>query len=510
MPHIGKESEDFVMQKSTTGAQAPKKDSPFIPMAEAQGSSDSGSDKDQDTSNSQNIRSSETTRFEDSKPKNQLPVLDGLRAIACLGVLIYHLNVISAGIGVWGPVYNIHDIVGTLTFISQALGNSGHSGIYLFFVLSGFLLFLPYAKSLLFDSPWPSLRRFYLRRIFRIVPAYYATVFLVALFLHPAFLHASHWHDLWLLLTFRMGLSLSGQLNGVFWTLAIEFQFYLLLPILAWLFGLIVCRGSINWRMSKLFFCLLMMIVWGLLTRYWGLYLSKTNKLDFLIPHRVLIALQPFIYGDHSKFLEVFAIGMLVCTLYTYIQYAPSAQSWSGRMHRLSPLLLTVGLAIVFFLCFWYYYFTDLNIYNFILYTRSVKYPIYHVIFTFLDPYFPTLMYLFLPEWECLGYAIGYGLCLLALLYSSASVKRLLEGSTLGWVASISFSLYMWHQPLMYIFQGTLLFKIQQQNLGHLIEYVAFWCWTLVIALPVSAMFYRWVEKSGIRLGDRLLRKLGK
>src|SRR6266571_3795752 len=41
----GKESEDFVMQKGTTSAQAPQKDSPFIPMAKAQRSSGSGSDK---------------------------------------------------------------------------------------------------------------------------------------------------------------------------------------------------------------------------------------------------------------------------------------------------------------------------------------------------------------------------------------------------------------------------------------------------------------------------------
>jgi len=43
--HMGKESEDFVMQKGTTSAQAPQKDSPFIPMAKAQGSSGSRSDK---------------------------------------------------------------------------------------------------------------------------------------------------------------------------------------------------------------------------------------------------------------------------------------------------------------------------------------------------------------------------------------------------------------------------------------------------------------------------------
>ena len=93
-------------------------------------------------------------------------------------------------------------------------------------------------------------------------------------------------------------MQLSQQLNGPFWTLAIEFQFYLLLPIIAWLFRLIVRRGMLHWRMIKLTLCLLVMVAWGLLTRYWGIYLANTPKLDFLIPHSVSIALIPFIYGD--------------------------------------------------------------------------------------------------------------------------------------------------------------------------------------------------------------------
>ena len=463
---------------------------------------------DQDMSNSQNIPLSEANILEKNKPKNHIPALNGLRAIASAIVLLSHLNSIAAQTGIWGPVYDIHDISGTLIYFSQSLANGGYSGVYLFFVLSGFLLFLPYAKALIFDSPWPSLRRFYLRRIFRILPSYYVTLFLITLLLHPDFLHASHWHDLWLFLTFRMSTFLSGELNGVFWTLAIEFQFYLLLPIIAWVFGLIVCRGSINWRVAKLSSCLLVMIAWGLLTRYWGLYLSTTTKLDFLIPHQISLALKPLIYGDQGKDLEVFAIGMLVCTLYTYMQYTPSAQAWSMRMRYLSPLLLIIGLSIIFFLFFWVYYFIDINAHNYTIFARYVKYPRYHVIFPSLAPSTPILVSLYLPEWQNFGYAIGYGLCLLAVLYGPSRVKRPLEGAILRRLALISFSLYMWHQQLLFLFRNIILFQIQQQQLGHLVEYAALWCWTLVIILPVSAMFYSWIEQPGIRLGEWLIGKL--
>ena len=72
--------------------------------------------------------------------------------------------------GIWGPVYNIHDVPGMLAFFVASVAYYGESGVIFFFLLSSFLLFLPYAKALLFEDPWPSLRRFYLRRIFRILP----------------------------------------------------------------------------------------------------------------------------------------------------------------------------------------------------------------------------------------------------------------------------------------------------------------------------------------------------
>src|SRR5262249_32500669 len=146
---------------------------------------------------------------------------------------------------------------------------------------------------LLFDTPWPSLRCFYLRRIFRILPGYYVTLFLLAFIFHPELLARSRWQDLWLFLTFRMNFMLSQELDGPFWTLATEFHFYLLLPILAWLFRLVVSYGTVYWRMFKLSMCLLVVLVWGLLTRYSFLSHIPLN-LGFLLPHLLFLALEPF------------------------------------------------------------------------------------------------------------------------------------------------------------------------------------------------------------------------
>ncbi len=142
--------------------------------------------------------------------------------------------------GILPPLQDSNPLAIILNYIGAFFAEFGESGVILFFVLSGFLLFLPYAKALLLESSWPSARRYYLRRIFRILPGYYVTLLLILSFFHPEFLNINHWHDLWMFLTFTMSLNLSSQVNIPFWTLAIEFQFYLLLPIIAWLFSLVV------------------------------------------------------------------------------------------------------------------------------------------------------------------------------------------------------------------------------------------------------------------------------
>ncbi|HJT58898.1 MAG TPA: acyltransferase family protein, partial [Ktedonobacteraceae bacterium] len=125
-------------------------------------------------------------RLEDGKPKNNIAVLDGVRGIACLMVVAYHIGLLtSRETKIWVPVGPDHPLFSSIM-------SAAASGVTLFFVLSGFLLFLPYAKSLLFDNAWPSARNFYLRRGFRVIPAYYVCLFLIILVSQHQYLQRAH------------------------------------------------------------------------------------------------------------------------------------------------------------------------------------------------------------------------------------------------------------------------------------------------------------------------------
>jgi peptidoglycan/LPS O-acetylase OafA/YrhL len=432
-----------------------------------------------------------TASLEVNKPKNHLFVLDGVRAVACLGVLSYHANFLARNYGIWNPLKS--NLWNPLKDTNAALIYFGESGVILFFLLSGFLLFLPFAKVLLFDGKWPSVKRFYLRRTFRIIPGYFVALFLIILFFHPEFFHAVHRSQLFELLTFRMSNDLSQQVNGPFWTLAIEFQFYMLLPILAWLFSMIVRRGTLSWRVTKLTGCLLVMFAWGLLSRYWGSSIIDTPAQISL--QQLFLILKPYVYGDTGKYFEVFAVGMWIAIIYVYTQHAPNREVWLKRFQRWSVWMFLAGLLILVFLSLLHLYYINIDPYD---------YHKYDPVFSFLDPYTRLFSQIWV-QWRSVGYSICYGLCMYALLYGSGYLKWSFEWPVLRWIGLISFSLYMWHLPFIFLYVNVIL--PQFQGWGGMIKYIGLIAWIVFLIIPVSLTLYRWIEMPGMRLGEALIQR---
>jgi len=156
----------------------------------------------------------------------RLASVDGLRAVAAMWVVLFHIRVFSGA----------HlTMVRPLDFLIR----SGSTGVSLFLVLSGFCLYLPFAAG---RAARFSAGRFLIRRARRLLPAYYASL-LLALVLNLAgagrlgFAQLSPQAALGqivthLTLTHTLLPSTFYALNGAYWSLGLEWQLYLALPLL--------------------------------------------------------------------------------------------------------------------------------------------------------------------------------------------------------------------------------------------------------------------------------------
>jgi peptidoglycan/LPS O-acetylase OafA/YrhL len=152
--------------------------------------------------------------------------IDFLRAVAILLVFSLHFSgLVYGGAGLWRMYAN--DAGVGAKFLRFTLFD-GHRGVVLFFVISGLCIRLSHRAQRSFSIP-----HFYWRRFWRVYPPY-----LVALLIFSSVQHAKAADVLahvFLVHNFpRRGFI---AINGPFWSLAIEFQVYLLYPVLLLLHG---------------------------------------------------------------------------------------------------------------------------------------------------------------------------------------------------------------------------------------------------------------------------------
>jgi peptidoglycan/LPS O-acetylase OafA/YrhL len=406
--------------------------------------------------------------------KNSIAVLDGVRGVAILMVIVFHVNRVT-GDNLWNQAEYP---------LASSISTAGGIGVTLFFVLSGFLLFMPFAKALLFKIDWPLTRVFYIRRVLRILPAYYVSLFLLILFQHPEYLHRDHLKSLVLFLTFFMDSSRATfrQLNGPYWTLATEWQFYMLLPLIAIGIAFLVSRVPIKRRLPAVTACLVGIIIWGLFIRYWGLYFLKHHSQTFLVPRTELNDIMFFLFGITGKYTEDFAIGMFISLCYIYAQHPTTSNKFARGWQRLSPWLWAAGIIIVVFDSMWHFK-------NFYVTTS-----------------WPFITSGMMRDYDWLNemiLAIGFGACIAAILYGNSVLKALFEWPMLRWIGLISFSLYIWHLPLLVLFQSRVVPLLQVLHLNRYEIYSLYWIWVLLVIFPFSFVSYLIVERPWMRLGDR-------
>lgn len=165
-------------------------------------------------------------------PTARLDVVDGLRGVAILMVLFRHSffdTYASPGYG----AFFVGD--GTAIFPFTYLSNTW-MGVNLFFVDSGFVLFLPFAKETRAIRAFSDVVEIYVRRAWRLFPLYYSML-VVYVIVDLTVLHnvKSFWFELSTCLTFTFPFfreTWQPRLNGALWSIGVEVCFSVVFPLL--------------------------------------------------------------------------------------------------------------------------------------------------------------------------------------------------------------------------------------------------------------------------------------
>ena len=215
-----------------------------------------------------------------------IPELNGLRVLLVFIVSWYHIWQQSW----WTPHVGTY----SLDFLVRA----GYVPVDGTILLSGFLLFLPHARTMLLGEKIPDTREFYQKRIMRIVPSYvFVTLLMLFAVAIPYELYygntANMWKDVLMHLTFTQTFDYSTYIAtpiGVAsWTVAIEMQAYLLFPLLA------------KWARKNPLGTFSTMAAAALLFRSWVVWSMKDYNM---------------VVNQLINFLDVYAMGMAASLLY--------------------------------------------------------------------------------------------------------------------------------------------------------------------------------------------------
>lgn len=160
---------------------------------------------------------------------DQIAPVHGIRALAALFVVFHHAWLI-----VWPIGYHKYPPPGIAESLTTWL-SYGHFAVTVFIVVSGFCLAIPLVER--GRDGWVGARRFLKRRAIRILPPYYAsiavTLVLIALVLGRE--TGTHWDPsvpvdygkLWANIFVVNNLFSDGQINGTYWSIAVECHIYL-------------------------------------------------------------------------------------------------------------------------------------------------------------------------------------------------------------------------------------------------------------------------------------------
>ena len=364
--------------------------------------------------------------------KHKLLGLDHLRALAITYVLLFH-----------------YQLFGHPEWVNK-IGGFGWTGVDLFFVLSGFLI-----AGQLFNTinkgKTINMREFFAKRFFRIIPPYLVVLLLYTAI--PFLREREHMAPLWKYITFTLNFGLDLKTTGTFthaWSLCVEEQFYLILPLTFWLLNHFKAGKKVIYILAALFIA-------GFMIRYAGWHYFAAPHLaedDFgAIWHQVIY------YPTYNR-LDGLLIGVSIAGAYTFY---PRIKEIANRYNY---LLMLLGLAILiaaYFVC------------------------------SPGDSLISTV-------WGFPLVSLGYGLILAAIVCPSNFLYRRQSAIT-GQLATLSYSIYLSHKLVIHLTQNLLQKNGIDKNSNLMMLCCLFSTITFALILRYT------IEKPSLKIRDKLLQR---
>ncbi len=242
--------------------------------------------------------------------------LDHLRALAILFVFLFHY-----------PSLELPNIV-----------NFGWTGVDLFFVLSGFLISFQ-LFSQINRGQKISLKEFFIKRFFRILPSFWVTVCIY--FFIPFFREKELLPPIWKFLTFTQNIGLDLKYFGTFshaWSLCVEEHFYLLLPIILILLVYLKCFEKAYWLLIALFLFSFVIRIYS----FNKIFLPKIEAEDSWVYWF------KYIYYPTYNRLDGLLIGVSIAVVYQFLPTIWNRIEKNGNQFLILSLVTLTG---AYFLC---------------------------------------------------------------------------------------------------------------------------------------------------------------
>jgi len=318
---------------------------------------------------------------------HKLAGLDHLRALAIVLVMLYHYRLF--GHPEW----------------LDGFGKFGWTGVDLFFVLSGYLI-----SSQLFAKMAEGrkiiFKVFFIRRFFRIIPAYLTVVAIY--FLVPAFREREALPPLWKFLAFTQNFGLDLDKHGTFshaWSLCIEEQFYLLLPLV--LIALVYLKAQ-----KRGVFLLLCLFAFGFAAR---IYCWEHFVSPLVASGNYGLVWYEWVYYPTWGRLDGLLMGISIAALFQFRLTVAERIAQYGNVLVVVSIVVLVG---AYYLC-------------------ADEQSFYASVFGFAVV------------------AVGYGLLVFAAISPTCFLYKIRSGITTK-IATLSFGIYLVHKGVIHITQSLL------------------------------------------------------